>query len=454
MFAVGGGRAKEYPAEYEPKDIIVWNEDKAECQSYSVQEFSERFEADSICVMPIDSNGERRVWRWSDREKILQAASIGEFVLKESNGNYSVQLKDRIKEGRKPKTIWNDSKYDASSHGTNLLKSIMGGRKSFGYPKSLYATKDALHCLVGNDKEAVIVDCFGGSATTAHAVFNLNREDSGRRKFLIAEMGAYFDLVTKPRCLKAAYSSDWSDGKPQSADSLSYVLKCIRVETYEDALNNLSLQNVMQATGDAEFRQEYMLRYWLDFETKGSPSLLNIEQFSDPTRYKLNVKKPGTDEYVEKSVDLIETFNWLIGLHVEHIDQWRGYDAAFKREEDAELPGDTSTRLMIDGSLKETEEGAWRFRKIEGYTLRTPGDQSDRERALVVWRKLTGDLEQDNLMLDEWFRKYRLSAQDTEFDVIYVNGSNNLPNLRQEEETWKVRLIEEAFHQAMWDVEG
>ena len=58
------------------------------------------------------------------------------------------------------------------------------------------------------------------------------------------------------------------------------------------------------------------------------------------------------------------------------------------------------------------------------------------------------------LMLDEWFRKYRLSAQDTEFDVIYVNGSNNLPNLRRDEETWKVRLLEEAFHQAMWDVEG
>ncbi|WP_419605719.1 hypothetical protein [Thiolapillus sp.] len=71
----------------------------------------------------------------------------------------------------------------------------------------------------------------------------------------------------------------------------------------------------------------------------------------------------------------------------------------------------------------------------------------------MIWRKLTGDLEKDNLMLDEWFKKYRLSTQDTEFDVIYVNGSNNLPNLRQAEETWKVRLIEEYFHQAMWDVE-
>jgi adenine-specific DNA-methyltransferase len=170
-----------------------------------------------------------------------------------------------------------------------------------------------------------------------------------------------------------------------------------------------------------------MLRYWLDFETKGSPSLLNIEWFDDPTAYKLKIKRPGTDEYVEKAVDLVETFNWLIGLHVEHLDRWRGYDAAFKREVDPEL---------------------------EGYTLRTPGVHNDREKALVVWRKLTGDLEQDNLMLDEWFQKYRLSAQDTEFDVIYVNGSNNLPNLRRDEETWKVRLIEEAFHQAMWDVEG
>ena len=189
-----------------------------------------------------------------------------------------------------------------------------------------------------------------------------------------------------------------------------------------------------------------MLRYWLDFETKGSPSLLNIEWFDDPTAYKLKIKKPGTDEYVEKAVDLVETFNWLIGLHVEHLDRWRGYDAAFKREVDPELPEDTNTRLMLDG--------AWRFRKVEGYTLRTPGDHNDREKALVVWRKLTGDLEQDNLMLDEWFRKYRLAAQDTEFDVIYVNGSNNLPNLRKDEETWKVRLIEEAFHQAMWNVEG
>lgn len=72
---------------------------------------------------------------------------------------------------------------------------------------------------------------------------------------------------------------------------------------------------------------------------------------------------------------------------------------------------------------------------------------------LIVWRKLTGDLEKDNLMLDEWFTANRISTRDFEFDTIYVNGSNNLPNLKRDDENWKVRLVEEDFHRLMWDVE-
>jgi len=196
-----------------------------------------------------------------------------------------------------------------------------------------------------------------------------------------------------------------------------------------------------------------MLKYWLEFETKDSPSLLNIEQFDDPTAYMLTLKKPGSDEYEEKSVDLVESFNWLIGLHVDHLDRWRSYSASFKREPDPELPGDDATRLILDGRMNEADDGKWLFRKVEGRVCRTPGDMNNTDRVLVIWRKLTGNLEEDNLMLDEWFKKYRLSTQDSEFDVIYVNGSNNLPNLRQDDEHWKVRLIEEAFHQQMWDVE-
>ena len=299
-----------------------------------------------------------------------------------------------------------------------------------------------------------ILDCFGGSASTGHAVLSLNRADNGTRKYHLVEMGSYFDSVTLPRMLKAVFASKWNNGKPTSRDGMSHILRYMRLESYEDALNNLSFNDQSGNYNKGNLPHDYILKYFIDFETKGSPSLLNISLFSDPRKYTLEVKNPGTDEYVEKQVDLIETFNWLLGLYVEHLDFWRGYEATFKREKDPELPDDSGTRLILGGSLKETLNGSWQLRKIEGYTLKTPGDYTDKEKTLVIWRKLTGDLEQDNLVLDEWFKKYRLSTQDTEFDVIYVNGSNNLPNLRQDEETWKVRLIEEAFHQTMWDEEG
>ncbi|HNP84063.1 MAG TPA: site-specific DNA-methyltransferase [Nitrospira sp.] len=306
--------------------------------------------------------------------------------------------------------------------------------------------------------DSTILDCFGGSASTGHAVITLNRADHGARKFCLIEMGEYFDTVTLPRIQKAFFASQWRDGKPLSNDGLSCVFKYIRLESYEDALNNLAFRDdatrTQALTRHDDFRREYMLNYWLEFETMGSPSLLSVEQFSDPTAYKLKLKKPGSDEYVEKAVDLIETFNWLIGLHIDHIDAPRTFGGKFKREADPELPNDQTTRLILDGKMAEDANGKWWFRKVEGRVCRTPGDKKNMDKVLVIWRKLTGNLEEDNLMLDEWFKKYRLSAQDSEFDVIYVNGSNNLPNLKRDDENWKVRLIEESFHQKMWDVEG
>lgn len=440
----GFSTPEERPNSYYP---IYFNEETEEISLERRDGYTE--------IWPVDSEGKHRVWRKTP-PSCQTHVDAGEIkIAKARNGDLKVKIIDRIKEGVRPKSVWVGSQYDASSHGTKLLKKMFGDASPFSFPKSLYATKDCV--FTSSNDDSYVFDGFAGSGTTGHAVIELNREDEeSKRKFILAEMGAHFDFALVPRIKKAIYASEWSDGKPKSRSTgVSAAVKCLRLESYEDVLNNLTLKVAPKLAAAGElFSRDYMLRYWLDFETKGSPSLLNIEWFDDPTAYKLKIKKPGTDEYVEKAVDLVETFNWLIGLHVEHLDRWRGYDAAFKREVDPELPGDTNTRLMLDGALKETDDGAWRFRKIEGYTLRTPGDHNDREKALVVWRKLTGDLEKDNLMLDEWFRKYRLSAQDTEFDVIYVNGSNNLPNLRRDEETWKVRLLEEAFHQAMWDVEG
>lgn len=75
----------------------------------------------------------------------------------------------------------------------------------------------------------------------------------------------------------------------------------------------------------------------------------------------------------------------------------------------------------------------------------------ERDKVLIIWRTLTDDIEQDNAVLDTYFEKNRLEIRDREYDVIYVNGSNNLPNLLQAGERWKVRLIEEDFHRLMWE---
>ena len=98
--------------------------------------------------------------------------------------------------------------------------------------------------------------------------------------------------------------------------------------------------------------------------------------------------------------------------------------------------------------VSQRDEGqAWWFRTVTGTT-------PDGRRTLVIWRKLTGDPEQDNLVLDEWFTRQGYSTKDSEFHLIYVNGDNNLENLKAPDDTWKVRLIEEDFHRLMFDTEG
>ncbi len=101
----------------------------------------------------------------------------------------------------------------------------------------------------------------------------------------------------------------------------------------------------------------------------------------------------------------------------------------------------------MKGRLKQDVNGPYWFRTVSGVTL-------DGRRTLVIWRMLTGDPERDNLVLDEWFTRQGYSAKDSEFDLIYVNGGNNLENLKTPEDLWKVRLIEEDFHRLMFETEG
>lgn len=356
-------------------------------------------------------------------------------------------------EGMVPIDVWHYKLTGTTDDGGNIVKALFGSAV-FDNPKPPSLVERALSLSPEANDSLLVLDHFAGSGTTGHAVINLNREDGGRRKFVLVEMGNYFDTVLLPRIKKATFTPEWKDAKPkrlatpEEAERSPRIVKVVRLESYEDALNNLEtrrtkeqqgLLDLAQAQGANGLKEQYILSYMLDVETRGSQSLLNVHAFTDPTAYKLKVKRPGSDESREVNVDLLETFNWLIGLTVKTIAAPQTFVAAFER--------DSEQRLCLAGRLKQESDGPFWFRTVTGTT-------PDGRRTLIIWRKLNGVPEQDNLVLDEWFTKQGYSAKDSEFDLIYVNCGNNLENLKTADDLWKVRLIEEDFHRLMFEVEG
>ena len=407
-----------------------------------------------IRIYPIGSQGEERVWRRS-YESCQKLVSNDQLRCTENNTIYQViEARDRK---AALFSNWIDPRYNAGTYGANLLRDILGEQNPFAYPKSIHTVGDAIF-VAGFDGGTNVLDFFAGSGTTGHAVINLNREDGGRRKFILVEMGDYFDTVLLPRIKKVTFAPEWKEGEPkqpatpEEAEHSPRIVKVVRLESYEDTLNNLEPRHTVEqqfaldasrSEGRDAFREQYLLRYMLDVETRGSPSLLNIAAFTDPTSYRLRVKRPGSDESRDVAIDLIETFHWLIGLAVQRIAAPRNFDAAFKR--------DAEGRLRLKGRLmKKKAGGAWWFRTVTG-------TMPDGRRALVVWRKRPGGeapegIERDNLVLDEWFTGHSgFGDEDGGYDLVFVNGGNNLENLKAPADTWKVRLIEEAFHRLMFE---
>jgi adenine-specific DNA-methyltransferase len=158
-----------------------------------------------IEILPIGADSVKRVWRWS-KEKIL--SSLDDIEVKKSKNGYTVFVKDRLRLEKKPKTLWYGPRYDASSYGTKLLQKFKL-RENFSYPKSLYLVKDIIQIL--SDKESIVLDFTAGSGTTAHALLELNKEDSGNRRFILCEQMDYVETVTKERVKKVIENNGSGD---------------------------------------------------------------------------------------------------------------------------------------------------------------------------------------------------------------------------------------------------
>ncbi|WP_417372157.1 DNA methyltransferase [Gelidibacter japonicus] len=224
----GFSTPKERPNSYYP---IFYNE---ELNSISVK----KEKSEDIEILPLDSNGVKRVWR-KTIPSLIEHIEANEIKVEQNNqGQWKVRIIDRIKKGQRPKSVWTDSKYDASSHGTKLLKNLFDGEKVFSYPKSIHAVKDIIYHFTNSKSNDFVLDFFGGSGTTAHAVLELNKEDSGNRKFIVCEQMDYVNTVINSRLIKVI--SENKEGSFVYAELMQYnqyfVTKIQEASAKEDLL--------------------------------------------------------------------------------------------------------------------------------------------------------------------------------------------------------------------------
>lgn len=131
-------------------------------------------------VYPIDKNGVERKWRYARQtadeiKDMLRARKTSTGYEIEIGKTFGVQ-----------KTVWAEKRYDANEYGSKIIANLIPNN-GFTFPKSLWTVYDSIFAATSNDQEAIVLDFFSGSATTAHAVVELNAYDNGTRKYILVQ---------------------------------------------------------------------------------------------------------------------------------------------------------------------------------------------------------------------------------------------------------------------------
>lgn len=186
-------------------------------------------DGDKYYVYPIDRQGIERKWRYA-RQTVESIWSM--LRAKKISGGYDIELGKTF---GIQKTVWDDKKYDANEYGTKIVSDLVPGG-GFSFPKSLYTVYDSVYAATAEDKDAIVMDFFSGSGTTAHAVIKLNAEDGGHRKFIMVQL---------PEDLNEAVSRPGLDARLKS--NIEATIKYLTSQGYEATICSIGEERIRKA---------------------------------------------------------------------------------------------------------------------------------------------------------------------------------------------------------------
>ncbi len=262
----------------------------------------------------------------------------------------------------------------------------------------------------------LILDFFVGSGTTLSTAQKLKRKwigiemgttfsefyyDESDKKIKLGILGRLkwvlngdkeFIAVDKKRCSHLSVDINWQGGG---------FFKYQVLEQYEDSLDNIEFKS--NTAAEALFKEEYLIKYFLDYESRDSEYLLNTEKLQTPFSYKLKVNREEVGEPEEVTVDIPETFNYLLGLKVNKM---------------------------------KTRNNGGRYLFVLG--------EKDGKDIAIVWREYTDSWTEEDFKKDKDFITKEISQWNP--NIVYINGQSVItPKLGTTRDIAEIRYIEPEF---------
>ncbi len=268
-------------------------------------------------IYPIDGSGGERAWRYSfeSMQRLIDQGKV-EYT---DRGALAV-VKDVVS-AVPVSSIWTGSKYNAGSHGSQLLTKIFGKSAAFPYPKSFHNTYDLVDLFVGNKPNAKVLDFFAGSGTTGHAVLELNKEDGGNRQFILCtnNENKIAEEVTYPRVKKVI--KGYGDVEGLGGSLRYYKTKLVDVEKLQKVPDEKRLSLTYQAgemiaLRENTFEETEKNDWWQIFSSQTKTVAIYFQE--DKQKLRELVKKLSTKQEV-----VLYVFSWSKN---EYTNEFAEYD--------------------------------------------------------------------------------------------------------------------------------